>query len=106
MLLGGWAVMYWHRPEPPEAACAQVRRGKLVQTLTTNGKVDALDSMEVHARAPVQVTEVRVEVGDQVRRGQMLAEVDETAARQALDRAGAQLEVARVDRALVERGGT
>ena len=106
LLLGGAGLVYWRRPEAPEAPCAQVRRASLVQMLTTNGKVDALDSMEVHARVPVQVTGVRVEVGDHLRRGQLLADVDETSPRQSLDRARAQLEVARVDRAVVERGGT
>lgn len=94
------------RPDPPETPAGRVQRGNVVQLLTTNGKVEALENFEVHARAPVLVTRVLVPEGDRVRRGQSLAEVDNTTAREALDRARAQLEIARADRKLVDRGGT
>ena len=105
-LLGAGLWLYLRRPDPPEAPAARVTRSSLVQLVTTNGKVEALDTVEVRARASVAVTAVRVHEGDQVRQGQLLADVDATAARQALEHARSQLEVVRADRALIERGGT
>ncbi len=107
VLLAVSGIAYYLRPsQPPEAPAARVQRGSLVQNLTTNGKVEALDTFEVHARVPVTIKRVLVHEGDTVRRGQPLAEVDNTAARDALARAQAQLEVARADRQLIERGGS
>jgi len=100
-------LAFYLRPSPtPVTPAARVQRGSLVQNLTTNGKVEALDSFEVHARAPVTIQRVLVHEGDVVRRGQPLAEVDNTSVREALARSQAQLEVARADRQLIERGGS
>lgn len=104
MVLG---LALYLRPAPlPETPAAAVKRGDIVQSLTTNGKVEALDAHEVHAGAPVRVVRLNVQEGDEVQRGQSLAQVDNAAARETVDRARAQLEAARADQALVERGGT
>src|SRR5712692_10135960 len=100
-------LAFYLRPSPtPVTPAARVQGGSLVQNLATNGKVEALDSFEVHARAPVTIQRVLVHEGDVVRRGQPLAEVDNTSVREALARSQAQLEVARADRQLIERGGS
>jgi HlyD family secretion protein len=104
--LGVALWLHFRQPEPPEAPAARVKRGDLVQTLTTNGKVEAFDSVDVSARAGLSVIKVNVQEGDQVRRGQLLAEVDTAAAREALAHAQAQLEAARADEAVLERGGS
>jgi HlyD family secretion protein len=82
----------------------RVERASLVQTLLTNGRVEAFNSYAVNVRAPSLVTAVRVEQGDTVRRGQLLATVDDQTARQEVARAEAELAIARADRHLVERG--
>lgn len=111
LALGGVVVaaalfLQFRRPGPPEAAVARVRWATLVQQLTTNGRVEALDTHAVHVRVASQVVRVEVAEGDSVRAGQLLAVVDNTAAREALGRAEAQLEIARADRGVAERGGT
>ncbi len=98
--------VYSRRASPLEAPAARAQRADLVQVLTTNGKVEAIERMAVTVAAPVTIREVLVREGDRVRAGQLLATADDTAARGALERARAQLEVARADRALVERGGS
>ena len=98
-------ALYRRQSGPPEAPAARVARATLVQVLTTNGRVEALASHAVHARAATQVREVLVKEGDAVRRGQLLASVDDTEAREAVSGAQARLEVARADQGLVERGG-
>ncbi len=100
------AVWFYRRPELPEAPAARVRRANLVQLLTTNGKVEALGNISIYVRSAVTVLKVNVQQGDAVRRGQRLAEVDDTAAREAVRRAQAGLEIAGADRARVERGGS
>jgi HlyD family secretion protein len=97
--------LYVRTDGPPAAPAARVTRATLVQVLTTNGKVEALGSTSVTVRAPAAVREVLVREGDRVRRGQVLASVDDTSAREGLERAKAQLAGARADQALVERGG-
>lgn len=97
--------VYSRRSGPPEAPAARVGRTTLVQVLTTNGKVEALGSVAVPVRAAAVVRQVLVREGDPVRQGQPLATVDDRAAREALDRARAQLEIVRTERAAVERGG-
>ncbi|HYM13059.1 MAG TPA: efflux RND transporter periplasmic adaptor subunit [Bryobacterales bacterium] len=106
LLLGVALWVYFRQPDPPEIPAARVRRGAIVQLLTTNGKVEAVSSVAVFVRAPTLVRSVSVQEGDTVRRGESLAEVDTTAAREALARARAQLDAAKADQALVERGGT
>jgi multidrug efflux pump subunit AcrA (membrane-fusion protein) len=97
--------VYSRRAGSPEAPAARVTRATLVQVLTTNGKVEALRSVAIPIRASVAVREVLVREGDTVRAGQTLAVVDDRAAREALERARAQLEIARADRAVIKRGG-
>ena len=105
LVLGG-AWVYTRRPAPPEARAVRVVRSSVVQALLTNGRVEALDSYAVNAGAPMLVTKVLVQQGDLVRRGQLLAEVDDQAAREAVARAEAELAIARADRHLVERGAS
>ena len=105
LVLGG-AWVYSRRPAPPEARAVRVVRSSVVQSLLTNGRVEALDSYAVNAGAPMLVTKVLVQQGDLVRRGQLLADVDDQAAREAVTRAEAELAIARADRHLVERGAS
>lgn len=91
---------------PVEAPAAEVKRASLVQLLTTNGKVEPLESWAVHARAASLVVRVEAREGDAVRQGQRLAAVDDTEASQELARARAQLETARAEQGLIERGGS
>jgi HlyD family secretion protein len=97
--------VYSRRSAPPQAPAAQVRRATLIQVLTTNGKVEAINSISVPIRAAAVVREVLVREGDLVKPGQLLATVDNRAAREAVDRARAQRDVVGTERAAVERGG-
>jgi multidrug resistance efflux pump len=106
VLVAGGAWVYSRPPAAPQVRAVRVARGAVVQSLLTNGRVEALDSHAVNVRAPVLVTKVLVQQGDLVRRGQILAEVDDQAAREAVTRAEAELEIARADRHLAERGAS
>lgn len=97
--------VYSRRSGPPEAPAARVGRATLMQVLTTNGKVEALGSVAVPVRAAVVVREVLAREGDPVKSGQSLATVEDRAAREAVERARAQLDIVRTERAVVERGG-
>jgi len=97
--------VYSRRSGPPEAPAARVGRATLIQVLTTNGKVEALGSIAAPVRAAVVVGAVLVREGDSVQNGQPLATVEDRAAREAVERARAQLEIVRTERAVVERGG-
>jgi HlyD family secretion protein len=100
----GAVLLYSRRTELPVARAARVERASLVQSLLTNGRVEASGSHSVYVQAPSHVTAVRVAPGDTVRQGQLLADVENQAARQELARAEAALDLARADRHVLERG--
>ncbi len=66
-------------------------------TLDLVGEVRPLDSVEVSSEVAGKVDRVMVEVGDRVREGQPLAEVDRSTYRLRLAQVGAELAAARAD---------
>ena len=61
--------------KPPEVRTAKVRRETVVSTLTTNGKVEPLEWTAVRAERDGVLARVVVRQGQQVARGQVLAEI-------------------------------
>lgn len=95
---GGYA--WWAKPweeKPISITVEVVEPGPASEVLAVNGQI--VPSEEVDLGAPVagQVMEVRVREGDQVEKGDVLARLDDTIARAALDQAQASLESARID---------
>ena len=68
---------------------ATVERATISSFIETNGTLEAENEVEIVARTSGPLTELRVEEGDQVRRGETLARIDEKEIR-------AQVEIARV----------
>lgn len=74
---------------------AAVRRGTLVEIASLSGKVKADVQVEVKSRASGEVTEVAVEVGDQVAPGDLLFKLDPIDEQRAVATARAALSSAR-----------
>ncbi len=75
---------------PPPAApveLAQVQRGSITTFLEATTTLEARSSATLVAAAPGQLKELAVEEGDWVRKGDLLARIDDTAARLAVERA-------------------
>lgn len=78
--VGGWA--FWKSVQEPEAAAIDpdrvvvVERGELLDAVTASGRVEPLARVAVMSRASGILEKLLVEEGDEVRVGQVLAELD------------------------------
>ena len=98
--------LYFAQTEPAPISSVQPARGELVSYVATNGRVDPIEDYEVFSTATGRVVTVGVKEGDLVKKGSLLATIDNAAARASLDQAKARLEAARAELATIERGGS
>jgi HlyD family secretion protein len=84
----------------------QVLRENIVNTISTNGRVQPVDNFEAHAPAATTVRRVLVHEGDQVRPGQLLLELDDTAARSDAAKALSRVKAAEADLHSIQSGGS
>ncbi len=92
----GW----WARPWEPRAqpvAVEIVTSGPAREVLAVNGQIVPDDEVVLGAPVSGQVREVIAKAGDEVAAGDVLARLDDTIARAALDQAEASLESARIE---------
>jgi HlyD family secretion protein len=86
---------------------ATATTGDVTATVSASGNVTASDSVGVNFEGSGgTVTAIYVEVGDEVRKGQALAKVDDTSARQALQSAEASLASAQAQYGVTTQGQT
>jgi HlyD family secretion protein len=81
-------------------------RESIVNTISTNGKVEPMDNFEAHAPAPTTVKRLFVREGDRVKAGQKILQLDDANARADAARALARLRAAEADLAGLKAGGT
>lgn len=89
---------------PVRAEVAQ--RQTILNTISTNGKLEPVNNFEAHALAPTRVKKILVREGDKVRTGQLLVLLDDADARAQAARARAQLRAAQADVSAVRKGGS
>ena len=82
------------------------RRESIVNTISTNGKIEPLENFEAHAPVATTVRRVLVREGDTVRKGQLLLQLGDAEARAQAARALAQLRAAEANLNAVAVGGT
>lgn len=90
------------RDPDPQVRVATVQRGKLVATISTNGKVEPIRPHELRAQAATFVRRTLVKEGDVARAGQKLLDLDDSEVRSQL--ADARSELVNADIALREAG--
>jgi HlyD family secretion protein len=87
--------------DQPEAAptyqVVAITERDIVVTASAAGSVEPIQTVEVKSKASGEITEVAVEVGDNVERGDLLVRVDQRIPRNAVVQAEADLEVARAE---------
>jgi HlyD family secretion protein len=88
---------------PVRAATAQLNAIRSV--ISTNGKVEPLENFESHAPTGTTVKKLLVKEGDRVKKGQLLAQLNDAQARSEAARALAQVRAAEADLHAVESGG-
>src|SRR5450755_359810 len=68
---------FMSRGDPVPVIAATVQRTTIRSVVTTNGKVEPLQSFEAHAPVGTTVKRLLVKEGDRVKRGQLLAQLDD-----------------------------
>jgi HlyD family secretion protein len=84
----------------------RVQRTDIAASITTNGKIQAINNFEAHAPAPTTVKRVLVQQGDHVKPGQLLLQLDDVDARAQAAKALADLRSAEAAMKAVQGGGT
>ena len=84
----------------------KVTRQEIASVISTNGKIEPVNSFEAHAPAPATVSKVLVAEGDHVKAGQLLVKLDDAEARSQAAHALAQLRSAEAALSGTKAGGT
>src|SRR6201993_829785 len=77
---------------PPRVEVVRPRRVTVAQRLQTNATLEAFEEADLFAKVSGYLSDVRVDIGDHVKTGQVLAVIDVPEMKQELAEAGAQLE--------------
>lgn len=106
ILLSGLFI-YFTKPDDGYAVrVIQVEPTPLLNSLSTNGKVEPAQKQEIRATAAGFVRKVFVHEGDRVNHGQVLMELARSQAEASVAQARAELESAESDLRTMERGGS
>ncbi|MEE4250804.1 MAG: efflux RND transporter periplasmic adaptor subunit [Alcanivoracaceae bacterium] len=95
---GGWYYLATQKENPAPPTLATVQRGSIEDLVTATGVLQPRDYVDVGAQVSGQLDRIHVEVGDQVKSGDLLAEIDPTLFMAKVDASRAQL---RYQRALL-----
>ncbi len=90
----------------PTLATAQVRRGDLVISVSGSGTLVPAAESDLGFQTPGYVAEVRVQVGDQVRAGEVLARLETQDLKVAVEEADINLRLAQLDLTDASKGAT
>src|SRR6266480_722504 len=77
---------------PPLVEVVRPRRGTVAPRLQTNASLEAFEEVDLFAKVSGYLSDVRVDIGDHVKAGQVLAVIDVPEMKQELAEAKAQLE--------------
>ncbi len=101
------AILYSYLHQTPlKVRAISVERGPIRSLVSTNGKIEPIQNFEAHAPIATTVKRLLVKEGDQVRKGQLLLELDDADIRTQAARAQAQIKVAQADQSALKTGGT
>ena len=110
LLFGGLIAFAWTRlgseaqDKGPSERVARVERRDIVVKELVQGTLQAANQVEIKAKVGGQLEKLYVEEGDQVKPGDLLAQIETTELRQALRRAEANLAIAQAEFERVKAG--
>ncbi len=99
LLVFGARAAFFSAPPPPTFAVAEVSRADLEDSVLASGTIDAIERVSVGAQATGQLKSLKVELGDRVKKGQLVAEIDDLTQQNELRNAEAALQTRRAERA-------
>ena len=93
LALAGWGVkkLYFSKPTAPQVITAKAEVADVEDTVLATGTIEAVKEVSVGAQASGQLKRLYVDLGDSVRKGQLIAEIDSTTQKNTLRNAEAQL---------------
>jgi HlyD family secretion protein len=91
--------------DPVPVLSATVTRSTIRSVVSTNGKVEPLQSFEAHAPMGTTVKKLLVKEGDHIKKGQLLVQLDDAEARSQAARALAQMRTSEADISAIRSGG-
>lgn len=100
VLITAGAAWAMRKPAAPSLATSPVSRGDLEQTVDATGVIDAYKLVSVGAQASGQIRSLKVQLGDVVKQGDLIAEIDSVTQQNSLKNAEAALENIRAQRAV------
>lgn len=86
--------------ETVAAQSAEARKGNLSKTIVGTGNLELADSEDQEAPSGLEISEVKVESGDEVKKGDVLAVVDESSILEAME--SVQNEISELDKSIQE----
>ena len=96
------ATAWWllRKPAAPAVATSPVSRGDIEQTVDATGVIDAYKLVSVGAQASGQIKSLKVQLGDTVKEGDLIAEIDATTQQNQVLNAQASLDQVTAQRAV------
>lgn len=96
------AIVAWmlRKPAAPTLATSPVSRGDIEQTVEATGVIDAYKLVSVGAQASGQIKSLKVQLGDSVKEGDLIAEIDATTQQNQVLNAQASLDQVKAQRAV------
>ena len=91
--------------DPVPVMATTVERTTIRNLVTTNGRVEPVQSFEAHAPTGTTVKKLFVREGDSVRKGQLLVQMDDAEARGQAARALSQMRTSEADISAIHSGG-
>jgi HlyD family secretion protein len=91
--------------DPVPVMATTVERTTIRNVVTTNGKVEPVQSFEAHAPVGTTIKKLFAREGDAVRKGQLLVQMDDAEARGQAARALSQMRTSEADNSAIHSGG-
>jgi len=86
-----WFIRYWMTPEPLIYVTVPVEKRDIQQTVSSTGVLNAYKQVDVGAQVSGQLQSLKVSLGDEVKKGQLLAVIDPSVKENDLKDAESQL---------------
>jgi macrolide-specific efflux system membrane fusion protein len=94
----GIKLLFFPASQPMQYLTSPVTRGDVQETVLATGTLTAFKQVSVGAQASGQVKSLKVDLGDSVKQGELIAEIDSQSQRNALSIAEADLEKIKAER--------
>ncbi|MFT4089443.1 MAG: efflux RND transporter periplasmic adaptor subunit [Asticcacaulis sp.] len=98
----GIKAVFFSKPKEPPVITAEVTRGDVERTVLSTGALEPYTLVSVGAQTSGRVTSLKVDLGDEVKKGDLIAEIDSATQKNAQQTALAQIASARAQRAQAE----